>query len=113
MTTFHIQRVADQIQHTLSELLRIKANDPRFQQTTITSVQLSPDMGNAKIYISVLDETHIKEILKALNKAQGFFRSELAHALNLRITPKLHFAYDDSISRGSHLSKLIDDALKK
>lgn len=113
MTSFHIQRVADQIQQGLSELLRTKASDPRFSQTTVTTVQLSPDMANATIYISILDETHINETLKAFNKAQGFFRSELAHSLNLRVTPKLRFVYDGSISRGSHLSKLIDDALKK
>lgn len=113
MTAFHIQRVADQIQHSLSELLRTKANDPRFSQTTVTKVLLAPDMANATICISVLNETHANETLKALNKAQGFFRTKLAHSLNLRVTPKLHFVYDDSICHGSHLSKLIDDALKK
>ncbi len=113
MTTFHIQRVADQIQHTLSGLLQTKANDPRFRLVSITAVELSVDMAHANIYISLLDETHPQKVLAALNKASGFFRTQLAHSLNLRITPKLKFVYDSSISNAAHLSTLIDEALKK
>ncbi len=106
-------RVADQIQQELAELLRTKANDPRFYELTITGVNVSPDMNSATIFVSQLNEEHIDQTLAALNKASGFFRHHLAESLNLRITPRLHFVYDHSVSAGSRLSSLINAAQKK
>ncbi len=50
-------------------------------------------------------------MVRGLERAAGFLRSQLAHAMKLRITPQLHFVYDASIERGSHLSQLIDQAV--
>jgi len=103
-----MQRIADQIKRELAELLTSKANDPRFHTVSITGVDVSPDMANALIYVSQLEEAEIKSTLAALNKAAGFFRYHIAHTLNLRITPRLRFVFDESISRGSRISSLID-----
>lgn len=108
-----MQRIADQIQRELAQLLHTKVSDPRFHTLSITAVDVSPDMMNANIYISQLNDQQMPETLAALNKAVGFFRRELAKALNLRITPRLHFIHDKSIQRGSHLSALIDSTIKK
>lgn len=112
-TNHRMQRIADQIQRDLAQLLRTKVNDPRFHALTITAVNVAPDMANASVYISLLEEQHMQETLSALNKAAGFFRRELAHSLNLRITPRLRFIYDQSILRGNRLSTLIDQVTKK
>ncbi len=106
-------RVGDQIQRELAQLMRVKANDPRFHTITITAVQVSPDMANARVFISQLEQQQVAETLAALNSAAGFFRRELAHTLNLRITPRLRFVYDQSIERASRLSTLINQGLKK
>jgi ribosome-binding factor A len=106
------QRVADLLQQELAELLR-KARDPRFVAVTITAVEISPDLSNAKIYITFLDEGRRKETLQALNHAEGFFRHLLADKVDLRITPHLHFYYDESISRGDKVARLINAALSK
>jgi ribosome-binding factor A len=106
------QRVGDLIQRALAELLLREAQDPRFQQVTITAVDVSPDLSNASVYISILNIDQIKETLQALNKAAGYFRHKLADAVDLRIMPHLRFVFDESISRADRISKLIDDALQ-
>lgn len=103
-----MQRIGDEIQRELAQLLLTKTNDPRFQPLSITAVDVSPDMANATVLVTTLDAQNIKETLAALNHAAGFFRRALAHALNLRITPKLHFTYDKSILHANHLAALID-----
>ncbi len=105
-----MQRIGDEIQRELAELLLTKINDPRLNHLSITAVSVSPDMANATIFISTLDPDNIKEILGALKKASGFLRRELAHALNLRITPRLTFSYDKSILQATHLINLINSA---
>ncbi len=113
MTFSRMQRIADQIQRELAVLLNTKAHDPRFHTVSITAVDVSPDMANATVLVSQLNENHVKETLSALNKAAGFLRYELAHTLNLRVTPKLRFVYDESISRGQHIDRLIEQAIKE
>ena len=107
-----MQRISDQLQRELS-LLITKANDPRFHSISITAVDVAPNMATANVYFSLLNETDLPEIQKALNNAAGFMRSELARTLNLKTTPKLRFVYDNSIRYGNHLSTLINTGLKK
>lgn len=108
MSHNRMQRIGDEIQHHLAQLLLTKIHDPRLNNVSITAVSVSPDMANATILISALDEKQIEEILTALNKAAGFFRKELARSLNFRITPRLKFAHDKSILRANHLINLIN-----
>lgn len=110
MSHSRMQRIGDEIQRELAELLHTKTNDPRLHSLSITAVQVSPDMANATVLISTLQEDNIKETLAALSKASGFFRRALAHTLNLRITPRLHFAHDTSLSQANRLAALIHAA---
>lgn len=103
-----MQRIADQIQQELAQLLLVKVSDPRFHSVSITAVDVSPDMANATIFVSVFNTENSPEVLKALNNAAGFFRRELAQTLNLRITPRLRFVYDTSIAKGTRLAALIN-----
>ncbi len=112
-TYSRMQRIADQIRRELAEMLRTKVNDPRFHEVTITAVDVSADMVNASIFITSLNESQLPATLAALNKAAGFFRHHLAHDINLRITPRLKFVYDDSVSRGSRIASLLEEASKK
>ena len=107
------QRVADLIQHTLAPMLQHEAKDPRFAAVTITAVDVSPDLSNAIVFVSMLEETQIASTIAALNKASGYFRHRLADAVELRITPRLHFRFDESISRADRITKLINEALNK
>lgn len=107
-SSYRMQRIGNQIQQTLAKLLTIKVHDPRLMGLSILEVEVSPDMSHATVFISQLSENQIPQTLTILNKAASFFRRELAHSLNLRITPKLKFKYDDSIVRGRQLTDLMD-----
>jgi len=106
------QRVGDQIQKELADLLRNEVKDPRVGQVTVTSVDVSPDLSHAKVnFTHLAGREHGDETVKALQRTSGFLRRELSHRLNLYSVPELHFVYDDSIEAGMKLSQLIDDAV--
>lgn len=103
-------RVAEQIQRELAELIRLEVKDPRVRLVTLTGVEVTRDYGHAKVFYTTLEGANIK-VQQGLERASGFLRSQLAHAMKLRITPQLHFVFDSSIERGAHLSQLIDQAV--
>ena len=103
-------RIAQQIQREIAELVRLEINDPRVRLLTITDVEVAGDYSHAKVFFTRLDGKH-KEAQQGLDHASGFLRSQLAHSIKLRVMPQLHFVYDASVERGSHLSQLIDQAV--
>lgn len=103
-------RVAQQIQRELAELVRLEISDPRVKLVTITGVEVAADYSHAKIFFTRLDGKH-DEALAGLEHAGGYLRSKLARSLKLRVMPQLHFTYDASVERGSQLSQLIDQAV--
>lgn len=100
------QRIGDQIHREIAELLR-QANDPRFREVTVTDVDVSPDLKNARIYFSLLTENDVSEISIALNKASGYFRRHLAEAMRLRITPKIEFMFDKTLRKAEKIRQLL------
>ena len=111
MTRGRPQKVADLIQRELSELLRRELRDPRVGMVTLTAVDVSPDLSHAKIFVTILEKEKQAETIRALQRAAGFLRSQLAHRMKLYTTPELRFAYDESIERGDRLSRLIDSVV--
>ncbi len=111
-TSQRAQRVGDQIQRELADLLRLQVKDPRIGMVTVTAVEVSPDLSHAKVFVTHLGGAEqAAAVVIALQHTAGFLRSELSHRLDLYSVPQLHFAYDDSIESGLRLSRLIDDAL--
>ncbi|HEY1459854.1 MAG TPA: 30S ribosome-binding factor RbfA [Casimicrobiaceae bacterium] len=110
--TQRAQRVGDQIQRELGDLLRLHLKDPRIGMVTVTAVEVSPDLSHAKVFFTHLaGAEHAATAVEALQRTAGYLRTELSHRLGLYSVPQLHFAYDDSIESGLKLSKLIDDAI--
>ncbi|MCW9025070.1 MAG: 30S ribosome-binding factor RbfA [Gammaproteobacteria bacterium] len=106
------RRVAEQIQRELAMLIQQEIKDPRLGMVTVSGVDVTKDLSVAKVYVSVLDESHdVKQTLEVLNRAAGFLRHALGQSLVMRAVPHLHFHFDDSISRGNELSSLINDAV--
>lgn len=103
-------RIAEQIQRELAQLIRLEVKDPRVKKVTLTGVEVTNDHAHAKVYYTSLDGDS-PNLLQGLERCAGFLRSQLAHAMKLRITPQLHFVYDASVERGAHLSQLIDQAV--
>ena len=109
MASNRIGRINEEIQKELSNLIR-NLKDPRVQDTmiSITHVETTPDLRWAKVYVSFLQEERAKDALKGLKSAGGYLRRELGRALNLRYTPELNWALDDSITYGAKMMKLIN-----
>ena len=106
------QRVADQMQRDLSQLIQRDVKDPRVGMVTITAVEVTREFEHAKVFITVMgDDTETEASLVGLNKAAGFLRRELAHRLKLRTTPQLHFCRDTSLEDGLRLTALINNAV--
>jgi ribosome-binding factor A len=106
------ERVADQLQRNLSELIRLEVKDPRVSLVTVTSVEVSRDLSYAKVYVTSLAQAHTaQETVLGLQRAAGFLRSQLARGMKLRTVPQLQFVYDTSVERGIRLSTLIDEAI--
>jgi ribosome-binding factor A len=92
------QRVGDQIQKELADLLRNEVKDPRVGQVTVTSVEVSSDLSHATIHFTHLaGREHADEAVQALSRTAGFLRTALSHRISLYSVPQLHFVYDDSI----------------
>jgi ribosome-binding factor A len=98
-----IERVNELIRHELSDLLLRELRDPRLDGLiSITRVEVSPDLYNARISVSVMSETASPaDALKALNAAAGYLHKELVHRLEMRRVPFLTFHLDKSIEEGA------------
>ena len=109
MASNRIGRINEEIQRELSDLLR-NLKDPRVQNTmiSITRVETTPDLRYAKVYVSFLEADKANDALKGLKSASGYLRRELGRALQLRCTPELMWALDDSITYGARMLELIN-----
>jgi len=105
-----ILRINEDIQRELSALLR-DIKDPRINQgmISITAVDTTGDLGQAKVYLSVYDLKSKKDFLKGLKSASGHLRYELGRALSLRHTPQLQFELDESIERGANIASILNE----
>ena len=103
------QRIAEQLQRELADLLQFEVKDPRVSMVTVTEVEVTNDLAHAKVYYSVPENS--PELQQGLHKAAGFLRSQLSQRMMMRIVPQLHFVHDASIERGMQLSRLIDEAV--
>ena len=107
MATNRINRINEDIQRELANLLRT-VKDPRVQGLiSITRVDTTTDLRYCRVYVSALDQSDIKEVVKGLKSAAGYLRRELGRALTLRYTPELQFVEDDSIDTGAHILSML------
>ena len=113
MTRGRPQKVADQIQRELSEIIRRELQDPRLGLVTVTAVDAAPDLSHAVVYFTCLERVQAEAAEKALRRAAGYLRSALARRIKMYTTPELRFKYDESVERGSRLSQLIDSVRPK
>jgi len=105
-------RVGQQMQRELAELIRMELKDPRIGFVTITDVEVTRDMSHAKVFYTVM-KGDAADTQKALVRSAGFLRNELGRRIKLFKMPELHFEYDHSIERGMSLDKLIDQAMQE
>lgn len=108
------ERIAEQIQRDLAELIRLEVKDPRVGFVTLTDVEVTRDYSHAKVFFTTLGgEAEHSATGEGLNRAAGFLRSQLAHRLNTRVVPQLHFVFDESVERGIRVTQLIEEGLPR
>ncbi len=110
--TRRTERLNQLLREEVADLLRRGVKDPRISGlVTITEVDVSPDLRQAKVYVSVLGtEEERVSTFRALDAAAHFLQRELRKRLTIRRTPELTFVQDDSMERGAHLLSLMDQA---
>lgn len=110
MARIRASRVGEQIKKELSQIIQQELKDPRIGFVTVTAVEMSGDLAQAKVYVSIMgDEEQQKNTLEGLEKARGFLRSEVGSRVQLRYTPELLFKIDQSLAHGQHISKLLEE----
>lgn len=113
MATNRINRINEDIQRELASLIRT-VKDPRVHGLiSITRVDTTTDLRYCRVYVSVLDHSDVKEVVKGLKSAASYLRRELGRVLTLRYTPELQFIEDDSIERGVRMVSMIDRVLEE
>ncbi len=109
------RRIGTVIQRELSDIISRELTWTQFGMLTVSAVDVSPDLQQAKIYITRLGEhkSTPEAVIQGLTQRAGHLRHELSQRLNIRGTPRLYFVYDHSVEYGNRLSQLIDSANKK
>ncbi len=106
------ERVADQIQREVAEIITQELDDPRVGRVTVSGSSLSRDLSNATIYITLPAGGDVERALEGLNRACGFVRRRLGQRVRMRYLPRLRFAHDATLDRATRVSELIDAATR-
>ncbi len=106
------RRVAEQLQRELAELIRTELKDPRLGMVSISHVQVSRDLGHAKVFVSVLgNDEQVRASLEVLQHAAGYLRGRIGRLLHIRTVPELRFTLDRSLEEGARIGALINLAV--
>lgn len=109
MASNRMARVNEELQRELAALIPT-VKDPRVAEAgmiSVTGVDATADLKQAKVYVSVLDKSREQDALKGLKSAAGWLRREVGRALTLRATPELFFIADDSMDKGAHILSIL------
>jgi len=106
-----MRRVNESVRAVVAEAVS-DLKDPRIGLVTITGVDVSPDLRQGRVFVSVLGgERKRRASLEGLQSAHGFLQGRIARELNLKRTPQLSFEYDPTVERGVRMTKLIDELI--
>jgi ribosome-binding factor A len=110
VTGDRMRRVNEALREVLSARIAEGLKDPRIGFVTLTSVDTSPDLRHARVYVSVLGgDSERADTLAGLASAHGMLQQTIARELRLKRTPTLQFVFDESIDRGMRISELLDE----
>lgn len=107
-------RVGDFIRDELASIIQREMRDPRVGMVSVNEARVSKDLSWVEVYVSSFETKTPEEraeLVEVLNRASGYFRSELAKRHSMRTTPKPRFHYDESVERGPRLESLIESAI--
>lgn len=101
-------RINEELRKEISHILQFELKNPEVTgMVSVTKVRITPDLKQAKVYVSFLNAKNVETNLKGLKESAGFIRSKIAKEINLRITPEIIFEYDDSIEYGAKIDSIL------
>ena len=110
VTTERMRRINQVIREVIGGAIATELEDPRIGFVTVTSVDTSPDLRSARVYVSVLgDDDDRERTLAALRASHGVLQSRIASEMRIKYTPTLTFHYDEGPERGVRVSRLLDE----
>lgn len=105
-----MRRVNEVLREVVGAAISSDLSDPHIGFVTVTSVETSPDLRHAKVFVSVLGSTEEREdTMRALGRAHGVIQSKIAAETRMKRTPTLTFHYDDTVEKGVRISQLLDE----
>jgi len=108
------ERLAESLKEEISEVVGYELDDPELQNATVTDVEVSPDLRDAKVYILITGEdAEIKKTLRNLQHAAGFVRQQVALNLDLRFAPHIHFVRDTAEENAARVGRLLNELVSK
>jgi len=112
MSSHRSLRVAEAIREVVAKAILFEASDPRIRSVTVLGAEVSPDLRQATVFVSVMGtDSEQKLALRGLQHAAGFFQAKVADRLQTRFTPILKFKLDDSVKKSVEIGRLIDEAV--
>ena len=113
MNQIKLKRYNSIYEKEISYILQNEIKDEEIKFVTVTGVEITNDLSYAKIYVTIFDKEKKESTLKALEKAKGFIRTELAKKVDIRHTPELRFIFDESIEYGYKIDSIIENIHKR
>src|ERR1044072_3044862 len=105
-----MRRINEVLREVIGAAISTELSDPRIGFVTVTSVETSPDLRAAKVFVSVLGDEEAREAsLAGLASSHGAIQSRIAAETRMKRTPTLTFHYDDTVERGVRINQLLDD----
>ncbi len=111
MPVYRNDRIGEEVQKTIADILRTEIKDPDVpMMTSVLSAQVTRDLRHATVRVSVMgdDETQARA-LKALKRSEGFVRRQLGAKMKLRYTPEVHFQLDHSIETSIRIASILEE----
>jgi len=105
-------RVGEQMKHEIADILMRKIKDPRIGFVTVTDVELSDDLRNARVFVSIYGGDR-ETAFKGLKSASAFIRSELGRRMTMRCVPEILFRFESTVEQGAHIMELLHEIEKK
>ena len=105
-----MRRVNELMREVIGSAITSELEDPRIGFVTVTSVDTSPDLRSARVYVSVLgNEAEREATLAGLRSSRGVLQSAIASEMRIKRTPTLTFHYDETPERGVRITRLLED----
>jgi ribosome-binding factor A len=108
------ERLGEALKVQIAEVVGFELDDPRLEAVTVTDVEVSPDLRDAKVYVLIRGtQDEVDKALKSLRNAATYVRQQVAMSLDLRFAPHVHFVRDTAEENASRVTEILDDLTRK